>query len=135
MGVDNSGATAGPNSTVVTPSESTPSQRGEDDRQPQGKQPLSKRGLAVIWDSLDKTPKERALIAKLDWWILIYVCGAYFVKYLDQTNVSNAYVSGMREGLNLKGNDLNLLTTYWTIGYIIGQFPSQMIMTKIPPSI
>lgn len=41
----------------------------------------------------------------------------------------------MREDLKLKGNDLNLLTTYWTIGYIIGQFPSQMIMTKIRPSI
>lgn len=41
----------------------------------------------------------------------------------------------MKEGLDLKGNDLNLLSTYWTIGYILGQFPSQMIMTKIPPSI
>jgi hypothetical protein len=41
----------------------------------------------------------------------------------------------MKEDLKLKGNDLNLLTTYWTIGYIIGQFPSQMAMTKIRPSL
>lgn len=55
--------------------------------EPRTKATFGKRILAVIWDSLDKSPKERALIAKLDWFILSYVCVAYFVKYLDQTNV------------------------------------------------
>jgi len=41
----------------------------------------------------------------------------------------------MSEDLNLRGNELNLLTTYWTIGYILGQIPSQFIMTKVQPSI
>lgn len=49
--------------------------------------------------------------------------------------ISNAYVSGMKEDLQLSGNDLNYLTTYWNIGYILGQIPSQMIMLKIRPSI
>ena len=52
------------------------------------RRPLRKKVLAVIWDSLDKTPEERKFIAKLDWWILTYACVAYFVKFLDQTNVS-----------------------------------------------
>lgn len=113
----------------------TPSSHAEVEAQPRKRLPLSKRILAIVWDSLDKSPEERKLIAKLDWWILSYICVAYFVKYLDQTNVSNAYVSGMKEDLKMHGNDLNYLTTYWTIGYIIGQFPSQMVMTKVPPSI
>lgn len=50
---------------------------------------LRQKILAVIWDSLDKTPEERAFVAKADWWILSYCCIAYFVKYLDQTNVSS----------------------------------------------
>lgn len=54
----------------------------------QRKKPLSKRILGVLWDSLEKTPEERKFIAKIDWWILTYCCIAYFVKYLDQTNVS-----------------------------------------------
>jgi len=58
----------------------------EGDRQHE-KIPLRKRILGVLWDSLDKTPEERRLIFKLDWYILTYVCLAYFVKYLDQTNV------------------------------------------------
>lgn len=48
---------------------------------------LRQRILGTLWDSLDKSPEERKLIAKVDWWILTYVCIAYFVKYLDQTNV------------------------------------------------
>lgn len=55
---------------------------------PAVKKTLGKRIQAIVWDSLDKDPIERKLIAKLDWWILSYVCVAYFVKYLDQTNVS-----------------------------------------------
>ncbi|ERT02831.1 MFS transporter, ACS family, pantothenate transporter [Sporothrix schenckii 1099-18] len=95
-----------------------------------------RRLAGIIWDSLDKSPEDRRLIAKIDWFILSYVCLAYFVKYLDQTNVSNAYVSGMKEDLAMSGNDLNYLTTFWTIGYIIGQVPSQIIMASyVSPSI
>ncbi|KAI0026214.1 pantothenate transporter liz1 [Xylariomycetidae sp. FL0641] len=90
---------------------------------------------AVVWDSLDKTPEERRFLAKIDWWILSYCCVAYFVKYLDQTNVSNAYVSGMKEDLGMVGNQLNLLTTFWNIGYILGQLPSQLVLTKVRPSL
>lgn len=61
------------------------------------RRPWSKRILAVIWDSLDKAPEERAFIAKIDWWILSYCCIAYFVKYLDQTNVSLSVYSGSPE--------------------------------------
>lgn len=46
------------------------------------------KARAVVWDSLDKAPEERKFLAKIDWWILSYCCVAYFVKYLDQTNVS-----------------------------------------------
>lgn len=31
-------------------------------------------------------------------------------------NISNAYVSGMKEDLNMYGNQLNWMTTFWTIG-------------------
>lgn len=48
-----------------------------------------KRLLGIIWDSFDKPPEERKFMAKIDWWILTYCCVAYFVKYLDQTNVSD----------------------------------------------
>jgi hypothetical protein len=69
----------------------------------QAKPTFGKRILAVIWDSLDKSPKERALIAKLDWFILSYVCVAYFVKYLDQTNVRAPPIEEVSQFLTITG--------------------------------
>lgn len=56
-----------------------------------------KKALSIIWDSLDKSPEERAFIAKIDWWVLTYCCVAYFVKYLDQTNVCRTSFSPKRD--------------------------------------
>lgn len=53
----------------------------------QEKRSLRQKILRVLWDSLDKSPEERKFVNKADWWIMSYVCVAYFVKYLDQTNV------------------------------------------------
>ena len=35
----------------------------------------------------------------------------------------------------MSGNDYNLLQTWFTVGYVLGNLPSQIIMTKIRPSI
>ena len=59
----------------------------------------------------------------------------YFIKNLDQTNISNAFVSGMKEDLHMNGIQLNLIDTAWTVGYVVGQIPSQIILTKVRPSI
>lgn len=53
----------------------------------------------------------------------------YFIKYLDQNNYSNAFVSGMQEDLHLYGKR-NLLNTYFNIGIILGTIPAQMIQLK-----
>ena len=51
----------------------------------------------------------------------------YFIKNLDQTNISNAYVSGMKEDLQMNSNELNMIDVAWTCGYVIGQVPSQIV--------
>lgn len=37
-----------------------------------------------------------------------YLTLSLVIKYLDQTNINNAYISGMKEDLSLFGNELNL---------------------------
>lgn len=49
--------------------------------------------------------------------------------------VTNAYVSGMKEDLAMTGNEYNLLTTYWIVGYILGNIPSQLVLTRVPASL
>ncbi|KAK1654105.1 pantothenate transporter [Colletotrichum phormii] len=80
-------------------------------------------------------PRERKYVRKLDTFLFSYVLLGYFIKYLDQNNYSNAFVSGMQE-LHLYGNERNLLTAYFNIGIILGTIPAQMIQLKyVRPSI
>ena len=50
---------------------------------------------SYIWDTLDKSPEERKFLFKLDSAILTFATLGYFIKYLDQSNINNAFVSGM----------------------------------------
>ncbi|KAG8630809.1 hypothetical protein KVT40_002428 [Elsinoe batatas] len=89
---------------------------------------------SYIWDTLDKSPAERRLLFKLDMALLTFASLGYFIKYLDQNNINNAFVSGMKEDLGLYGNELNYMQTCWTIGYVVGEIPSNIALTRIRPS-
>lgn len=41
----------------------------------------------------------------------------------------------MKEDLGMEGQQYNLLQTMFTIGYCLGNLPSQIMMTKVRPSI
>ncbi|KAI2606545.1 MFS general substrate transporter [Hypoxylon sp. NC1633] len=90
---------------------------------------------SYFWDTFDKSPEERQFLFKLDAVILTFASLGYFIKNLDQININNAFVSGMKEDLGLYGNQLNYMTTCWTVGYVIGEIPSNMLLTKVRPSI
>jgi len=68
-----------------------------------------------LWDTWDKPPEERRFLFKLDAVILTFASLGYFIKYLDQVNVANAYVSGMKEDLGLYGNEYNIMIACWTV--------------------
>lgn len=51
------------------------------------KKPLKQRVREIVWDSLDKSPEERRLIAKLDFFILTWASLAYFSKNLNTNNL------------------------------------------------
>lgn len=61
-----------------------------------------------IWDDPDKPAHEKKFLRKLDFFILTYTCMGYFCKNLDQSNINNAYVSGMKEALGMYGNELTV---------------------------
>lgn len=84
-----------------------------------------------LWDSADKHPKERIFLGKLDFFLLSSAMLGYFIKTLNQQNVQTAYVNGMKEYYKMEQNQLNYMTTLWTVGYIIGQIPSNLILHRI----
>ncbi|KAL1595657.1 hypothetical protein SLS60_009346 [Paraconiothyrium brasiliense] len=74
---------------------------------------------SFIWDSDThlKSHEERKLLRKLDFSILTIGCLGFFLKYLDQGNLSNAYVSGMQEDLKMLGNEYTYAVTCYTVAY------------------
>ncbi|KAL7420600.1 hypothetical protein Q5752_004551 [Cryptotrichosporon argae] len=88
----------------------------------------------VFWGRPPKDAKERRLLVKLDLVILSYVSLA---TYLDRANLANAYVSGMKEDVDFQGNDYTYAGSMFTAGYIIGQWPSALILSsgRVPPRV
>lgn len=82
----------------------------------------------------ERSPLERDLVRRLDIFLMTFGCISQVIKYLDQTNISSAYVSGMKEDLGLYGNELNYFTTWFSVSYCIMLIPSQVIMTWVRPS-
>ncbi|PQE31555.1 major facilitator superfamily transporter protein [Rutstroemia sp. NJR-2017a WRK4] len=88
-----------------------------------------------IWDDPSKPPAEKRFLLKLDLFLLTYTCLGYFCKNLDQANISNAYISGMREALSMEGSQLTYLGNVFTAGYVLSQIPAVILVTRIRPSI
>ena len=68
------------------------------------------------WFKEGTSYEEKKLLVKLDVLLAFYSCIAYWIKYLDTVNVNNAYVSGMKEDLGFKGNDLVHTQVMYTVG-------------------
>lgn len=90
---------------------------------------------AYIWDwEPGRTVEERRFVQKLDIHLVTILSLGFFMKYLDTINIGNAYVSGMREDLGMLAKQLNVIDAAWTSGYVVGQIPSQILLTKVRAS-
>ncbi|KAF3031327.1 MFS transporter (Seo1) [Didymella heteroderae] len=84
------------------------------------------------WFSDDDSKEDRKFISKIDLFLVPYSVIGYWVKYIDQSNLNNAYVAGMKEDLGFNGNELVQLQTLFTLGSVLGQIPFLFIMTYVP---
>ena len=48
---------------------------------------------AIHWYPNDMPTEEKVLVVKLNLQILVFGCLSFFTKYLDQSAITNAYVS------------------------------------------
>ncbi|TVY22122.1 putative transporter, partial [Lachnellula hyalina] len=84
------------------------------------------------WYAEDDSPEERKLIIKLDLLIVPYAVIAYWIKYIDQSNLTNAYVSGLKEDLGFNANQLVNLNAMYIAGAVIGQLPFTFVFPMFP---
>ncbi|ODV79554.1 MFS general substrate transporter [Suhomyces tanzawaensis NRRL Y-17324] len=84
-----------------------------------------------LWDGTGRHPLEQRYLLKLDFFLLSSSCLGYFIKNLNQSNITTAFVNGMEEYYTMNHNQYNYMTTLFTVGYIIGQIPSNLILHRL----
>ncbi|KAL2820847.1 MFS general substrate transporter [Aspergillus cavernicola] len=89
----------------------------------------------VVWGKPAPTKQERKLVFKLDCIIMPFICLMYWVNYLDRSNLTNAYVSGLKEDLKMYGTELNQINSVFYVGYTVSQIPNNLILQKISPQV
>lgn len=95
--------------------------------------PSAKARIVIYFRAEKKSALEKKLVFKLDFFILTFCCLAYFINYLDRQNLTQAYVSGMKEDLNFQGNQLTVINTIYAVGYLIGIVPNNAMLTYFKP--
>ncbi|KAF4501000.1 major facilitator superfamily transporter [Fusarium agapanthi] len=58
----------------------------------------------------------------------------YWLTYLDRNAITLARLNGFEEDLNLQGSQYNTSVSILFVGYVLGQIPSNMIITRVRPS-
>ncbi|KAH7346099.1 MFS transporter-like protein [Pyrenochaeta sp. MPI-SDFR-AT-0127] len=80
------------------------------------------------------SPEEIALVKKLDRTILPMLWIMYFFNFLDRNALVNAKLNSLDKDLKLRGTQYNTLISILFVGYIAGQIPSNMILSRVRPS-
>ncbi|KEY71233.1 hypothetical protein S7711_02340 [Stachybotrys chartarum IBT 7711] len=97
--------------------------------------PIPRHGKTDYSGAHEKTdPKEIALVKKLDRWIMPMLWSMYWLNYLDRNAIALARLNDLEEDLNLTGTQYQTCVSILFVGYILGQIPSNMLITRVRPS-
>ncbi|KIY44671.1 MFS general substrate transporter [Fistulina hepatica ATCC 64428] len=89
-------------------------------------------------NAMEYTPgseAEKRLLRKIDKRIVPTVWVLYTLSYLDRANIGNAKVGGMQADLNLTSNQYSVILLLFFVSYVIFEVPSNMILSRVRPSI
>ncbi|KAH6676950.1 allantoate permease [Plectosphaerella plurivora] len=84
-------------------------------------------------ESIDAAEEKRVL-RKIDARILPLLGICYFFYYVDKTTLSYAAIFGLKDGLDLKGDEYSWLSSSFYFGWLIWAIPSNLIMQRSPPA-
>ncbi|ORY56170.1 MFS transporter, partial [Pseudomassariella vexata] len=79
--------------------------------------------------------KEKKLVRKIDIRLMPLLFAMIVLNYLDRNALANARVQGIEKSLSLKGTEFNTAISVLFAGYIALQIPSNMIITRVRPSL
>ncbi|KAF5566587.1 DAL5-Allantoate ureidosuccinate permease [Fusarium napiforme] len=91
-------------------------------------QELGSPPLGIVYSS-----KEDARVRwKLDLMLLPLMAFTYVLNYMDKVALSEASIFGIKEDLNLVGQQYSWSSSIFYLGYLVWQYPSSLLMQKLP---
>ncbi|KAI8237118.1 hypothetical protein K4K54_001064 [Colletotrichum sp. SAR 10_86] len=79
-------------------------------------------------------PEEIKLVKKLDLWVMPTLWLMYWLNYLDRNAIALARLNGLEKQLGLSSVQYSTSVSILFVGYILGQIPSNMVLTRVRPS-
>ncbi|TEA11333.1 MFS transporter prlL [Colletotrichum sidae] len=87
-------------------------------------------------ETLTWTPEEeKALVKKIDLFLMPTIWLMYLLSYMDRTNIGNAKIAGMADDLSLSSDQYSIVLIVFFIGYVLFEPPSNMILVRSRPSL
>ncbi|KAE8163420.1 major facilitator superfamily domain-containing protein [Aspergillus tamarii] len=77
----------------------------------------------------------RQLLRKVDFHLLPCLILMYLLNFLDRNNLSQARLGTLEQDLKMEGTDYNLATSILFVGYLLMQLPSNLLLTRVRPSL
>lgn len=87
---------------------------------------------SYCWFDPEASLKEKRLLLKLDILIAFYSFVGYWIKYIDNQNLNNAYISNMQQDLRMQGNDLINTQVIFNVGNTVFLLPWMFLLPRIP---
>ncbi|KAK4508318.1 hypothetical protein PRZ48_002056 [Zasmidium cellare] len=83
----------------------------------------------------ERAAEEKALVRKIDLYLLPTMWLMYLLSYMDRTNIGNAKIAGMTDDLGMDSNQYSISLVVFFITYVLFEVPSNLILAKTRPSI
>ncbi|KAK1764201.1 major facilitator superfamily domain-containing protein [Phialemonium atrogriseum] len=78
---------------------------------------------------------EKKLVRKVDMHLIPFLIVMYLLNFLDRSNLAQARQGTLEADLGMSGTDFNLATSIFFVGYLLMQLPSNMLITRVRPSL
>lgn len=86
-------------------------------------------------DAQQHQVRTKKLLRKVDAHLLPFLIVMYLLNFLDRSNLSQARQGTLEQDLGMTGTDFNLATSIFFVGYLLMQLPSNMLITRVCPSV
>lgn len=98
----------------------------------------TKQSFVDHFEGQDASWRQQAdtrLVRKIDARMLPCLIIMYLLNFLDRSNLAQARQGTLEKDLGMGGTDFNLATSIFFVGYLLMQLPSNLLITRVRPSV